>query len=143
MDNAATDFISRHLSDEQMTEIAAEEWRRMCRDYFTRNHATAIGNITYPMVRELVSEVLGGDADQVIRDKALEVINGLSSYTVFHEPNVYDTKPSPAWALLMKAVEDNREVVEERVRHHLHNLSKNDALEIIKSAKLTIQTGAS
>ena len=135
-----SEFIEKHLTREQMTEIAEEEFRKMCREYFERNQSVAIGNVIYPVVRKLVSEVLGEDADDLIREKAIEVIEGLSSYTVFHAPNIYDKQASPAWLLLQKVVTENKDALESAVQHHIHNLSKFDALEIIKSSKLTIET---
>ncbi len=137
----SVELIERHLSGEQMTEIAAEEWRLMCRNYFENNKSTAISNICYPMVREMISEILGADADAQIAAKAVEVINGLSSYTVFHQPDIYDRNPSPAWEVLQSVVRENRDAIEARIKHHIHNLSKADALEIITSGKITIEVG--
>lgn len=139
----AMSIIERHLSDAELKEIAAEEWREMCRDYFSRiGHGVAIGNVAYPMVRQAVDEALGGKADELIAQKAVEIIKDLSAYTVFHAPNIYDREPSDSWKLLQKAVIENADLLRERVAHHIHNLSKSDALDIIKGSKLTIQTGA-
>lgn len=135
------DFITKHLSDEQMREIAEDEFREMCRGYFNDNKSAAISNVAHRIVKDMVAEVLGEDADQVIRDKALEVINDLSQFTVFRGPDLWDRSPTPAWRVLMQAVEDNQDIVEAAVKKHLHNLSKRDALEVIKASKLTIQTG--
>jgi len=136
-------MIERHLSDDQMKEIAAEEWRSMCQDYFNRiGPAVAVGNLAYPMVRRAVDEALGGDAIKLIAEKALEVIDELSPYTVFHAPNVYDREPSEAWKVLQSVVKDNRAAIEARIQHHIHNLSKSDTLEIIRGSKLTIETKA-
>lgn len=134
-------LIERHLSEDQMKEIAADEWRSMCRDYFGRiGHSVAIGNVVYPMVRRAVDETLGGDAVKLIAEKAIEVISDLSAYTVFHAPNVYDKEPSEAWKVLQSIVKDNRAALEARIQHHIHNLSKADALEIIRASRLTIET---
>ena len=138
----ASEIIERHLSAEQMQEIAADEFRAMCREYFNSGKLDAISNVAYTIVREAVAEVLGESADDLIRDKAIEVINGLSSYTVFHEPCVYSRKATPAWELLQKVVRDNEAAVQKVVAHHIHNLSKSDTLEIIKGSRLTIQTAA-
>lgn len=138
-----TELVQRHLSAETMAEIAADEWRSICRDYFARiGHTVAIGNVAYPIVRQAVDEALGGNAAQLISEKALEVINGLSSYTVFHAPDIYDNRPSKSWELLQKAVAENQDALRERIAHHIHNMSKSEALMIIKASKLTIETGA-
>jgi hypothetical protein len=135
-------MLERHLSEAEMKEIAAEEFRQMCRDYFARiGHAVAIGNVAYPIVRQAIDEALGGAADKLIAEKAIEVIDGLSSYTVFHAPSVYDREPSESWKVLQRIVRQNEDLLKERIQHHIHNLSKSDALEIIKTAKLTIETG--
>jgi len=137
-----TSLIERYLSAEQMQEIAEDEFREHCRRYFSDNPSAAIGNVAYSIVRDMVAEVLGGDADQLIRDKAIDVINNLSQFTVFHQPHPWDKKPSPAWSLLQDCVRENKDELQKRIAHHVRNLSKAEALEVIKSAKMTIQTGA-
>lgn len=136
------EMIERHLSADEMKEIASQAWREMCSDYFLRAGASvAIANVAYPIVRKAIEEAVGGNADGLIAAKAVEIINDLSAYTVFHAPSIYDAAASPAWKLLQRVVAENEGILRDRVQHHLHNLSKADALEIIKSAKLTIQTG--
>ncbi|WP_425070678.1 hypothetical protein [Sagittula sp. S175] len=136
----AAELVDRYLSDDEKREIAREAWRDMCREHFTSVSATsAIADVAYSIVKEIVAETIGGDCDKLITEKAVAVINDLSSFTVFRQPDRWDAKPSPAWSLLMDTVMANRDAVAERVRHHIHNLSKREALEVIKGAKLTIQ----
>jgi hypothetical protein len=136
-----TTMFERHLSDVEMKEIAAEEFRQMCQDYFSRiGHTVAIANVAYPIVRKAIDEALGGAVDKLIAEKAIGVINSLSSYTVFHAPMIYDREPSESWKVLQRIVQENEDLLRERIQHHIHNLSKSDALEIIKGAKLTIET---
>ena len=133
--------FEKYLSDTELKDIASEEWRSMCRSYFSEEKATKISNVAYHHVQDAIDEALDGRADELIAEKAIDVINGMSSYTVFHKPDVYDNKPSESWKLLQKIIKDNEGILQEVIRHHIHNLSKHDALEIIKSATLTINTG--
>jgi hypothetical protein len=141
MTDIATVF-ERHLSGAEMKEIAAEEFRQMCQDYFSRiGHTVSIANVAYPIVRKAIDEALGGAVDKLIAEKAISVINDLSSYTVFHAPSAYDREPSESWKTLQRIVRENEDLLRDRIQHHIHNLSKSDALGIIKTAKLTIETG--
>ena len=138
-----TTIFERYLTDSQMAEIAAEEWRAMCRTYFaSAGPLVAIKNVAYSAVKQAVDEALGGSADKLIAEKAIGIINDLSTYVVFHAPDVWDKEPSESWKVLQRVVRENEDLVRDQIRRHIHNISKADALAIIKSAKLTIETGA-
>ncbi len=132
------DFISEYLTDDQKREIAIETWRQMCREACNGNAERIIENIGYAVATKMVAEALGDDANELIRDKAVEVIGKLSEFSVFRRPDAWDRGPTPAFTVLMDAVKANRDLVEKRVRECIHQLSKRDAVEILKSGTIQI-----
>lgn len=133
--------ISDYLSEPEMREIAIEEWRRMCREACDGNAERIIANIARDVAVSMVAESLGDGADELIRAKAVERIRNLSEFTVFRGPDAWDRGPSPAYTVLMDAVVANRDLVEQRVREAIHQLSKRDAIEILKAGVIQINPG--
>lgn len=130
--------IEKYLTEDQMREIAVEEWRKMCREACNGNAERIISNIAYDTVSKMVSDALGDDANEQIRDKAVEVIGKLSTFTVFSKPDVWDRDPTPAYKVLTDAVKDNADLVNKKVREAIHQLTKRDAIEILKAGKIQI-----
>lgn len=131
-------LIEKYLTEDQMRDIAIEEWRKMCREACNGNAERIISNIAYDTVSKMVSEALGDDANDLIRDKAVEIIGKLSGFTVFRAPDVWDRDPTPAYKVLTDAVKDNADLVNKKVREAIHQLTKRDAIEILKAGKIQI-----
>lgn len=130
--------FKEYLTEDQMHEIAVEEWRKMCREACKGDAERIIENIAYGTVTKLVAEALGDNANELIRDKAVEIISNLSEFTVFRRPDAWDRGPTPAFTVLMDAVKDNSDLVSNKVREAIHQLTKRDAIEIIKAGKIQI-----
>ena len=130
--------VREYLSEEQMREIAVDEWRRMCREACNGNAERIIENIGHAVATKMVSEALGDSANDLIRDKAVEVIGKLSEFSVFRRPDAWDRGPTPAYTVLMDAVRANADLVNEKVRQSIHQLSKRDAIEIMKAGTIQI-----
>lgn len=130
--------FDRYLTEDQMREIAVEEWRKMCREACKGNAERIISNIAYDTVTKMVSEALGDDADELIKAKAVEAIGKLSEFTVFRAPDVWDRTATPAFTVLMDAVKGNTDLVNKKVREAIHQLTKRDVIEILKAGKIQI-----
>lgn len=130
--------VSDYLGEDQMRQIAIEVWRDMCREACKGNAERIIGNIGHDVAVQMVSEALGDDANELIKTKAIEVIGKLSEFSVFRRPDAWDRGPTPAFNVLMDAVKANSDLVDKKVRECIAQLSKREALEIIKSGTVQI-----
>ncbi|MNL35609.1 hypothetical protein D3C87_1576520 [compost metagenome] len=130
--------IREYLSEDQMKDIAIDEWRRICREACNGNSERIIGNIAHEVVTAMVSEALGDDANEQIKSKAIALIDDLSVYSVFKRADAWDRGESAAYSVLMEAVSANRDLVDAKVRSCINNLSKREALEVIKSGVIQI-----
>lgn len=130
--------IEDYLSEDQMREIAIEEWRRICGEACNGHRERIIGNIAQEVVVRMVADALGDDAAEQIKAKAVATIDSLTEFSVFRRPDAWDRGPSPAFIVLMEAVKANSDLVNEKVRQCIKQLSKREALEIIKSGTVQI-----
>lgn len=130
--------VADYLSEGQMRDIAIETWREMCREACKGNAERIIGNIGHDVAVQMASEALGEDANEQIKARAIEVIGKLSDFSVFRRPDAWDRGPTPAYTVLMDAVKANSDLVDKKVRECIAQLSKREALEIIKSGTVQI-----
>jgi hypothetical protein len=138
----ALGFIDQHLTEAHKRDIAIEEWRAMCREACKGNAERIIGNIGHDVAVQMVAEALGDDANELIKAKAIEVIGKLSEFSVFRRPDAWDRGPTPAFNVLSEAVKANSDLVNKKVRECIGQLSKREALEIIKSGVIQITPAA-
>lgn len=131
-------LIEKYLTEDQMRDIAIEEWRSVCRAACNGNAERIIENISYGVATKMVADALGENSNDLIRNRAVEIINGLSEFTVFRRPDAWDRGPTPAFTVLMDAVRANSDLVNKRVRETIHQLTKRDAIEILKAGKIQI-----
>lgn len=134
--------IEDYLSEDQMRDIAIEEWRSICREACNGHQERIISNVAHDVVISMVAEALGDTALEQIRAKAISVIENLTEFTVFKRPDAWDRGPSPAYSALMDAVKANSELVNKKVGQCIGQLSKRDALEIIKAGVVQINPKA-
>lgn len=130
--------IEKYLTEDQMREIAIEEWRSMCREACNGNAERIISNIGHEVATAMVVEALGDGANELIRDKAVEVIGNMSEFMVFRRPDAWDRSATPAYTVLMDAVKANKDLVNDKVRQCIGQLSKREALEVLKSGTIQI-----
>ena len=130
--------IEKYMTEEDMREIAIDEWLRICREACNGNAERIIGNIAHDVVSRMVEECLGDSAIDIIKSKAIESIHELSVFTVFRRADVWDRCDSPAYKALMDSVVSKKYLIDKKVELVINSLSKKDALDIIKSGKVTI-----
>lgn len=133
--------IENYLTEDQKREIAIDEWRRMCREACEGNAERIMANIAYKVVHQMIDESLGDGAAEKIKSKALEVIDEMSVFSVFREPDAWHRGASPAYKTLSDAVVNARPLVEKKVSELIHQLTKQEALSILKSGVIQINPG--
>lgn len=130
--------FEKYLSQDEMKEIAIQEWRNMCREACNGNAERIISNISHSVIAQMVDESLGDGSRELIRAKAIEAIHKLSEFTVFRRADVWDRGESPAYKILMESVASKKSLIDKKVEHAINTISKRDALDIIKAGKVTI-----
>ena len=85
-----------------------------------------ISNAGYEAIFKSVDETLGEDAKQKIEEKVIKLINEMTSYCLFRDGSLYGDKKSKGYLLLEQALEENKELVNSRVKENIEGISDED-----------------
>ena len=118
--------IEDYLSDNEIHNIVAEEFREKVQESLRRNGVTTfIANLGYQNVFEQINKE-APNFEEDIKIKTKEVIDNLSSYSVFRKKDLVDREDSLAQKYLEQAGESNKNLIEQKVIEILNKLGKDD-----------------
>jgi len=124
--------VEDYLSTEDMRQIAADAFTEAVRDNISSDIDRILSNAAYHVVWQKVDEIIGESSDELIAQKAAKIINDLTEFSVFRAPDQF--RPSNhCWDVVVASVRKNSDLVDAAVKKAIHNLSKREALEILKS----------
>lgn len=123
--------IEDYLTDEEIKEIIKEEFRDKVKETLRNNGTTRwVANIGYQNVFEIINKEMP-EYENLVKEKTKEVIEGLTSYSVFRKKDLIDKEDSLGQKYLEKSVEDNKDIINNKVVEIFNELSKeNIAYEI-------------
>ncbi|WP_102867924.1 hypothetical protein [Pseudovibrio exalbescens] len=133
--------ISDYLTEDQMREIATEEFRRVCASKADEDFERIISNAGYHAVFKLVDEQIDGEFEAKVREKALAVIDSLTAFSVFRAADIYNGSDSPAHRMLMAAVQANADALNKSVRDAIRTMPRHEIHQIIAGGEFTFKTG--
>ena len=122
--------IMDYLSEKEIGECIKEELKKQISNYINKVGVdTFISNISYINVFKKIDEEIP-DFEIQIKEKVKNIIENLSNYCVFRDETVYE-RESVGQKLLNNAVEENKNILNEKVIEIYKGLSKQDiAIEI-------------
>lgn len=129
--------VEDYLDDDELKTIIIEEVRRSTRLKMTTDTDTSriISNACYEMASELCDEHLNAPIKKIIEEKVLEIVNNLSSYTVFSKPDAWDRQPNNMYLFLQKTIEGHKglieQIVAENIKKETLNYLREDLNELI------------
>ncbi|KDC48011.1 hypothetical protein [Bordetella bronchiseptica] len=107
--------IDDYLSDKEKLQIARDEFRAACGRVSASSFERILSNAAYELVRKEVDAAFDGSMVETVRTNAVEVINEMSSYTVFMPPNAWESEASKGWTYLQEAVDTAKPIIAARV----------------------------
>ena len=119
--------IKDYLSEEEIKDICKEEIRNSVKKIFCneREITRIITNLSYyELWEEIEKEV--PNCKEIIKEKTIEQLNNISSYDVIRKGSLYDEKNSVAQDILENCVKENKEIIENKVKKILNELSETD-----------------
>lgn len=117
--------IMDYLNGEEIKECIKEELKKQISNYIDKiGIDTFISNISYINVFKKIDEEIP-DFEMQIKEKVKNIIENLSDYCVFKEKSVWE-KESVGQKLLNNAVEENKNILNEKVIEIYKGLSKQD-----------------
>lgn len=125
--------IKDYLSEEEIKETCKETVRNCIREKLNREGDIQrfLTNSSYHFVWTAVEELSSGNMKEIIIKKIPEIINNLSSYSVFRSKNSWDEDESKGWTLLQKALSEAEPLIKERVCELINKIELCDLQEII------------
>lgn len=114
--------VHDYLTDEQIAEICKEEIQRQIRIQFVNNpeeeNARLISNLSYREVFDEISESIGADAREMLKDAIKRILANDSSvkYVLFQRKDSFCYRNSPAVDMMDEITAENRGLMEQKVR---------------------------
>lgn len=119
--------IEDYLNHDEIKNIIKHEIRYIVE----RDAERLLTNSAYYVVFKAVDEALDNNAKELIKQKAIEVINNLSEFSVFRKRDTWERENSIAYDILQEAVKENSNLIKQKIREIIEN---RDYEEDIKNA---------
>lgn len=123
--------FSKYLTEDEMREIAEQEFRSVIRNKANKDLERIINNSAYSVIWKAVDESLNNEAINILKQKVVDIINNMSEFTVFSKPNAWDRQENTAYGILMQTVRDNSNVLDIKVKDQINALSKTQISKIV------------
>ena len=132
--------ITDYLSEEEMKEIAIEEFRARLRGNSQQDIERIASNAAYKVIWKAIDEIYDGEVDKVLKDKVIEILSDLSTFNVFAKPNAWDRAENAPYTTLCDVVKEHRGELDEKVKQSISQLTKKDmkdvAMKLVESKML-------
>lgn len=131
-------MIEEYLTDEEKKEIALRVFEEKLRTSFSTAEAErVVTNMAYDIAEKLVSQNISKEFKESIESKLPEIIEGLSSFTVFSRGDDYGAfrkEPTLAWKTVDEWIKKNNAQIEDRVREIVAGIDKATLRDEISTA---------
>ena len=128
--------ILEYVNDAEIREAIIDGLKQYSKD----NAERVISNCGYHLATGIVNEHLGEDAPEKIASQFHAVLKDLSPSTIF-DAGGYGRPQSAARTTLDHVVNANKDAIDKAVKTAIHNLTKREIVEIIKSGKVKMVIG--
>lgn len=111
--------LDDYITEEEKKQIAIDIFKNEVLAEVRKAPERIFSNAAYHVVYQMVDDAIAGDTSDVIRAKALHIINNLSESTVFRKADAWHNKESEAYSILNASFIGNREILERKIVEHL------------------------
>lgn len=123
--------FSKYLTEDEMKDIAEQEFRDVIRRKSNKDLERIISNSSYQVVWKAVDESMDNEAINILKQKVVDIIGDMSEFTVFSKPNAWDRKENMAYEILVQTVRDNSNVLDIKIKDQINTLSKTQISKIV------------
>lgn len=117
--------IENYLSKEEIKEIVKEEVSCAIKEKFKKESdiERIITNLSYEFLFKAVSEAIGKDSLEMIKEKVTELLMDDShiSYLLWRKKDAWENEESPAITIMNQAIKDNHNLIESKVYGLINN----------------------
>ena len=134
MNNTIIVNINEYITNDELREIAKEEFATACRQHFENEEAfkRILANTAYEIVYDIVDKRFNSNLEEQLTNKVVEIIKSLNEYSVFKKPDAWSRETNSAYDILKQAIIANKGVIEEVVRENISRNVVDDLKENIK-----------
>jgi hypothetical protein len=124
--------IDDYLDESQKRAIVADAFRAAASQHAIKDFERIISNSAYYLVGDIVDQHFEGRMIETLKGKTIEVINKLSSTTVFSPPNAWDREASKGWQQMQSAIEELKPMIHQRVSEIIANYNSEELRRLIE-----------
>ena len=117
--------VRDYVSDAEIKGIIIDEVRGIVH----KDRERILGNMAYGLVFKAVDEAIDGDTKELIRKKAVKIIDGLTEFSVFRKKDAWGAEESVAHQELQAEINRNRKIIHQKVRDAITNYDYAKELE--------------
>lgn len=134
--------LEDYVSPDEIKAIVENELKLQIREQLKgeSNITRILSNAAHGSVYQIVDDHIGEDSKSIIHAKIIEIIKGLTAFSVFKSPDAWDRGPNYAYTMLQSAIAKNREVIENQVRaiaaSEMGKVARKDVKQLILEALL-------
>jgi uncharacterized protein YbcC (UPF0753/DUF2309 family) len=114
--------ISDYMSESEIKAIMAEAVKDKCKSYIDSNFERMVNNAAYHVIWKSVDEVIDGTFKEQLEHAVQKQMKSFSEFNLFQKPDAWSRETNSAYKLLMQSVENNKHLIDERVKEIVVNL---------------------
>ena len=122
--------VDDYLSESDKRRIVTDAFSAAAATHAQKDFERIISNSAYYLVGEIVDRHFDGNMVATLKEKAISVINNLSSSTVFSPPNAWDRAASKGFEHMQSALDELKPMIHQRV-HDLIASYNSEELRIL------------
>ncbi len=130
--NALSINIDEYLSESEKRQIVIDAFRAAAATHAQKDFERIISNSAYYLVGEIVDQHFDGNMVEVLKEKAISVINNLSSSTVFSPPNAWDRAASKGFEHMQSALDELKPLIHQRVNELIAKYNSEELRALIE-----------
>tara|TARA_R110000851_G_scaffold331603_1_gene505982 strand:+ start:1364 stop:1801 length:438 start_codon:yes stop_codon:yes gene_type:complete len=121
--------IADYVSESEMKAIAQQVFKERCIESFKKDHDRIISNSGYAVIVKIVKENYPEGLEELVAKKAIDVIDNLSSLTLFGPRNAWDRETTGGFEALQKAIKDNSSLINDKAISIINEFKSYDCEE--------------
>lgn len=124
--------VDDYLSESDKRRIVTDAFSAAAAAHAQKDFERIISNSAYYLVGEIVDQHFDGNMVATLKDKAISVINNLSSSTVFSPPNAWDRAASKGFEHMQSALDDLKPMIHQRVHDLIARYNSEELRSLIE-----------
>ncbi|MFV3380328.1 hypothetical protein [Pseudomonas sp. NY15354] len=124
--------VDDYLSESDKRRIVTDAFSAAAASHAQKDFERIISNSAYYLVGDIVDQHFDGNMVATLKDKAISVINNLSSTTVFSPPNAWDRAASKGFEHMQSALDELKPMIHQRVHDLIARYSSEELRSLIE-----------